>query len=492
MSYKVNAVQLLKRSGISFDIALDSSLELTDLASDSRGVTKGAAFCAYPGLSVDGRDYIEQALNAGAALILCEARDSDSIVDQLQDTQVPLVLVHDLQYRVGQIANLFFAEPSAEMQVFGVTGTNGKTSCCYLFAQAFEQLGLQAAVMGTIGYGKIGALNSATHTTPDAITVHRQLAELRDQGVTQVCMEVSSHALHQGRVAGVQFYATAFTNLSHDHLDYHGTMQAYSEAKQLLFSAFSSELAIINADDECGQAILEIANADFVVSYGDGGDVFADEIIASPEGLHLVVEANGLDFELQTPLVGLVNVPNVLLLVSALLALSTPLDDIQRIAAQLRPAPGRMQLTTSTNQPSVVVDYAHTPDALQKALISVREHCQGRLWCVFGCGGDRDAEKRPVMGDIATRFADVAVVTNDNPRTEDPQKIAEQIIAAMDADTHVILDRAAAIEYAISSAQETDWVLVAGKGHEATQTIGSQVLPFSDQQKVEQALGVAA
>jgi UDP-N-acetylmuramoyl-L-alanyl-D-glutamate--2,6-diaminopimelate ligase len=485
MSYSMPLAQLLSV----LKIQADDQRQVEELVIDSRLVKPGSLFFAYPGDQTDGRDYIGNACEAGAVAILCEAQGFTKS-DHWPD--VPIFTVANLQSKVGVLAHHFYRQPSEEMQVFGVTGTNGKTTCCYLLAQALNQLGLEVAMIGTIGLGKLTELQTNTHTTPDPIAVHRLLALWRDQGVTQVCMEVSSHALVQSRVAGVQFFCALFTNLSHDHLDYHGDMQAYGAAKLLLFTDYPSELVITNADDELGARIIDVADSGFISSYGEDGDVCLAEIELSATGMSLFIEANGVDLELQTSLVGKVNIPNILLLVTTLLSLSTSIEDIQSIVSKLQPAPGRMELYSHAARPRVVVDYAHTPDALEKALLSVREHCQGELWCVFGCGGDRDRTKRSVMGAVADKYADRVIVTNDNPRSEDPQAIAQQIIAGIKGDALVVLDRFEAIRTAIDQAKPADWVLVAGKGHETTQQIGDQYLDFSDRLKVSEVLGAAA
>jgi len=305
-------------------------------------------------------------------------------------------------------------------------------------------------------------------------------------------MEVSSHALDQGRVSGVQFFCTLFTNLSHDHLDYHGDMTTYAAAKRRLFVDFSSELSVVNAADELGASLASSADAEFVVSYGQDGDVYADEVELRRDGIRLLIEGNGVEFEVSTALVGQVNVPNLELLVATLLGLSTPIEQIQEITAALAPAPGRMELLSAVDTPSVIIDYAHTPDALEKALKSVRQHCAGKLWCVFGCGGDRDVAKRPVMGAAADRFADILVITNDNPRSENGADIAADIERGITGDYQIILDRDHAINSAIDQAASTDWVLIAGKGHETTQQIGDVYHDFSDRDVVCKAIGVAA
>lgn len=493
MSYSMPLAQLL--SVLNIPAYEQQQRQIQDLTIDSRLVKSGSLFFAYPGDQLDGRDYIRHACEAGVEAIICEAQgfvEPQLSYDTPNSYDTPIFQVENLQSKVGLLAHHFFRQPSEEMQVFGITGTNGKTTCCYLLTQALTELGLEAAMIGTIGLGQLADLQTNTHTTPDPIAVHRLLALWRDQGITQVCMEVSSHALVQGRVAGVQFFCTLFTNLSHDHLDYHGDMQAYGQAKQLLFTDYPSELVITNADDELGARIIDVANSGFISSYGAAGDVSLDEVELSAHGMSLFIEANGIDFELQTSLVGKVNIPNILLLVTTLLSLSTPIEEIKSIVSQLKPAPGRMELYFQEARPRVVVDYAHTPDALEKALLSVREHCQGELWCVFGCGGDRDRAKRSVMGAAASKYADRVVVTNDNPRSEDPALIAQEIVAGTDGDVLVVLDRYEAIRSAIDQANPSDWVLIAGKGHETTQQIGEQYLEFSDRLKVSEVLGVAA
>jgi len=291
--------------------------EISALVIDSRQALTGSVFFAYPGVAQDGRNYIEAAQNAGASAVVYEAG-----FDLPSTITIPAFAVQSVQSVVGNVANQFYQEPSSELQVFGVTGTNGKTTCCYLLTQALEMLELQAAMIGTIGVGKLSSLDSSGHTTPDPITLHKQLAEFRDQGITQVCMEVSSHALDQGRVNGVQFFCTLFTNLSHDHLDYHGDMDSYAASKRRLFTDFHSELVISNANDAMGIGLIDIANADFIVRYGAGGDVLADDVELTSKGINLVIEGNGVEFELSTPLIGKVNLPNIELLVATLLALS--------------------------------------------------------------------------------------------------------------------------------------------------------------------------
>jgi len=492
-SYLMSLSDLLSAVSIEFDGG--GSILLSNLTDDSRRVEKGSVFFAYPGESSDGREHIQQAVSAGAAAVICEAKGFDEALSGA-DQAVPVIPILGLRGSVGHFASHFYQQPSTELQVFGVTGTNGKTTCCYLLTQALSKLGLKAAMIGTIGTGYLSELSYSGLTTPGPIEVQRLLAQWRDEGCTQVCMEVSSHALDQGRVAGIHFYASLFTNLSHDHLDYHGDMNSYADAKAKLFVDYASEVAIINADDELGDRLIGSTTADFIASYGTAGDVSIGELNLKTSGMIILVETSGVEFEVATSLIGRINTPNILLLITTLLALSVSVEDIQAIVSELNPAPGRMELYSQVDTARVVVDFAHTPDALEKALQSVREHCRGQLWCVFGCGGDRDRAKRAVMGAAASKYADQVIITNDNPRSEQPSQIAEEILAGVDIDkiaaAEVILDRASAIQSAIERAGIDDWVLIAGRGHEHLQKIGEQTIPFSDRDHVSKIMELAA
>jgi len=490
MSYSMTITELLSSVGLSVGSPL-AELVVSDIVLDSRKVTQGSVFCAYLGGQVDGRNYIEQALQTGAVAVFCDPIDF-SLPTQLASS--PVIMVDDLQAKVGELAAQFYAQPSQAMQIFGITGTNGKTTCCFMLAQALTMLGKKTAMIGTIGTGQIESLKycEGQATTPDPISVQRLLAEWRDQKFSHVCMEVSSHALDQGRVAGVQFFSTLFTNLSHDHLDYHGDMSAYATVKRSLFTDFHSELVVTNAGDELGASLINVANSDFIASYGDAGDVCLETAELTANGMVLDIVAGDVDFTVNTSLVGKVNIPNILLLITTLLALSIDVEEIQSIVTKLKPAPGRMELYSIAVGPQVVIDFAHTPEALQQALLSIREHCAGELWCVFGCGGDRDRAKREIMGATASQNAERLVVTNDNPRSEKAQSIADDILKGVKGGAYVELDRAAAIRHALENAGVNDWVLIAGKGHENTQQIGDKYLPFSDREQVAQFLGAAA
>ena len=484
------------------DGKLPKDLVLRDISADSRQVEKGSLFIATKGLRVDGRDYIESAINAGAVAVLFEATllsgAQQANITNIKDAcpSVPMIAVENLDKKVGYIASEFFGNPSQSLSVLGLTGTNGKTTCAYLLAQTLQLLGFNSAFIGTIGWGNVKRLQLSTHTTPDAINLQRQMATLVDEGYTHVCMEVSSHALEQGRVNGVQFYGAMFTNFSHDHLDFHKTMENYAAAKRLLFSQFDLKFVVTNSDDELGRELIDFSNAEFVASYGKSGDVSYEDLVASQAGIAMAIESESLDFEVETLLVGLVNVPNVLLVITTLLVLGVEVSDIQKIMKKLQAAPGRMEMFASSDSskktPVVVVDYAHTPDALERALLSCREHCTGDLWVVFGCGGDRDHKKRPKMGAVAEQNADHVVITADNSRSEKHEDIFSAIQQGMESSATQIEDRAVAIEWVINKAGVNDWVLVAGKGHETTQTHNSVVTEFSDRQWVGHCLEVAA
>ncbi|MFV2093633.1 MAG: UDP-N-acetylmuramoyl-L-alanyl-D-glutamate--2,6-diaminopimelate ligase, partial [Hyphomicrobiales bacterium] len=410
------------------DLLPDAGLQgvaITDLKIDSRQCGSGDLFFAYPGDAADGRDHITEAVERGASVVVYEAADAD-IADC---ATVPLIAVDGLREKVGIIADRFFDNPGRDLFIIGITGTNGKTSCAHLLAQAFARLDVRAAVIGTLGWGFVHDLHKASLTTPDPVTIHRMLRNIRALGATHVCMEVSSHALAQGRVSGVAFDAALFTNLSHDHLDYHNDFADYAAAKELLFEFPALRFAVINRDDDFGRELASRVTA-ATWTYGLGaGDVTADKIEASVTGLNLVLKSKAGLINAHAGLVGRINVHNVLAVAAVLLADGSTAAMAADAIDHLAPVPGRMELFQKNQNggPSVVVDYAHTPDALERSLSSIREHCSGQVWCVFGCGGDRDRAKRPLMGAIAERLADEVIVTDDNPRHEAPGDITDEI-----------------------------------------------------------------
>jgi UDP-N-acetylmuramoyl-L-alanyl-D-glutamate--2,6-diaminopimelate ligase len=461
------------------------------LQTDSRRVQPGDLFLAAPGMVADGRDFIGDAVASGAGAVVYETDDGYV----LRGPPVPAFGVSGLGRKIGFIADRFFGSPSRRLVVVGVTGTNGKTTCTQLLAQALDQPPKRCAVIGTLGSGYPGALNASIHTTPDPVTVQRLLADFLEQGAAQVAMEVSSHALEQGRVNGVRFHVAVFTNLTRDHLDYHGDMTAYGLAKARLFAHEGLKYAVINHDDEFGRQLLADVGAPVTcLSYGiEGGDVRAREVRPSPEGLWLRVETPYGETELRSPLIGHFNVYNLLAVLATLLALGVELNDAAaRLSRAQAPAGRAERFGGAGNLPLVVVDYAHTPDALEKILIALREHVHGKLWCIFGCGGDRDRGKRPVMGEIAERLADKVLLTDDNPRHESGDAIIADITGGMRAAPRVIRDRRAAIAAAIREAGAGDIVLIAGKGHEDYQQVGDERRPYSDRDTVRTLLESAA
>ncbi|MFC5524631.1 UDP-N-acetylmuramoyl-L-alanyl-D-glutamate--2,6-diaminopimelate ligase [Rhodanobacter ginsengisoli] len=456
---------------------------VSGLTLDSRRVNRGDAFFALRGSQGHGIEFAAGAVRRGAQVVLAEAPPVE-----VAELDVPLLWIDDLGRQVSEIAARFHDRPSESLRVIGVTGTNGKTSCVQLLAQALTLLGHRAASIGTLGAGVHGQLREGERTTPDAVTVQELLADFREAGVSHVAMEVSSHALEQSRVAAVDFEVAAFTNLTRDHLDYHGSMEAYGAAKARLFAWPGLQAAVINIDDAYGHELAAQLPAGVQALRFSMADDSEAEIAASG----IVTSAEGLEFKLRTPwgsrtlhshLLGRFNVANLLVVVACLGALGESFGRIVNAVEQLQPVNGRMsRLGGLHGLPLVVVDYAHTPDALEQALTALRAHCAGQLICVFGCGGERDAGKRPLMGAIAARLADVAIVTDDNPRGEDGDAIVAQIVAGMTAARAMTVerDRAAAIGAALGMARAGDVVLVAGKGHETYQEGAAGKRPFDD------------
>jgi len=453
---------------------------------DSRHVRDGDLFVAFPGLRHDGRDYIAQAVAAGAAAVVLESQGA--VAHQLA---VPSVQIEGLAEQLSALADRFYQQPSEALQVIGITGTNGKTSVSQMLAQALDRLGSRCGVIGTLGSGLAGALIDHGMTTPDAVAVQAQLASMRDQGASHVAMEVSSHALDQHRVAAVRFAVAVFTNLSRDHLDYHGTMAAYGEAKARLFQR-DLQAAVINLDDAFGRELAERCAAP-VIGYSlsdPAATLYCRELVCDSLGLNARLQVQGREFALRSPLLGSFNMSNLLAVLGSLLALGVDAGAAVEQVAQLQPPAGRMQRLGGGDLPLVVVDYAHTPDALEKALTALHQHAAGRVVCIFGCGGDRDNGKRPMMARVAEQFAEAVVVTDDNPRTEPSQQIIEQICQGAEHPQAltVIPNRAQAIASTIAAARPGDVILLAGKGHENYQEIDGVRHPFSDIEQASLAL----
>ncbi len=483
-------------------------LMVSDVTLDSRAVTPGSLFLACRGHKSHGLDFAAQAISLGARAVLYEPLDVNDA--RLPGQGTPGVFfgsVPQLSRHVGPIADRFFGSPSQSMVIAGITGTNGKTTCAYLLSQALTHCGKPTGYAGTIGYGMPAALTATAHTTSDAVTVHRQLDQLRRLGAECVAMEVSSHALDQGRVNAVRFHTAVFTNLTRDHLDYHGTMDKYGAAKALLFASTGLVARVINVDDDFGaQLAARPSSARLVVTTRREPSTLAQfvratRVRAESSGLAIGIESSWGVGEVSVPLIGDFNVENVLTVLATLLAWGVPLTDAANALSKCRAPSGRLELFGGRGlQPLAVVDYAHTPDAMSKALRAARLHCKGRLHVVFGAGGDRDPGKRPLMGTIAAELADNIVVTDDNPRTEDPRRIVADICAGLRAapvmvratSVRVEHDRKRAIVSTLESAALDDVVVVAGKGHEDYQIYGTEHRPFSDQAVIREYFGEQA
>jgi UDP-N-acetylmuramoyl-L-alanyl-D-glutamate--2,6-diaminopimelate ligase len=465
-----------------------SRLAIADLTLDSRTVRPGAAFVALRGGRDHGIEYARAALDAGAAIVLYDPADVSS------DPPQPSLAVPRLQARLAELARAFYAV-AAEPRIVGVTGTNGKTTVAYLLAQVLSEPRRPCAYVGTLGYGVPPAITAHSLTTPDCLTLHRELAEL---GAPRVAMEVSSHALNQERVAGLRFHTAVFTNLTRDHLDEHGDLTSYGEAKRKLFTMPGLEAAVLNADDAFAATIAAGLTPGCTLvrtSLRSSAVELSARLERSDfRGVELAVAGKFGGARLSSKLIGAFNAENLLSALGALLAQGVALPAACAGLAAAKPAPGRMEvLGGGPRQPWVVVDYAHTPDALQRVLTTLESAATGELWCVFGCGGDRDRGKRPMMGAVAADLADRVVLTDDNPRSEDPARIVDDIRAGL-ADhprVSVIHDRRAAIATAIERARPGDVVLVAGKGHEAEQLVGNERRAFSDRAVVAELLGAA-
>lgn len=494
----ITHIAALKNLLPEMDLGNAATVTVNNLCLDSRQLKAGDAFIALVGINVDGRDFIAKAIELGVAAILVEADKNWQGIDWLGN--VPVIAVDDLPEKVSEIAGHFFANPSEKISLIGITGTNGKTTCSLLAAQLMAGLQQKSGVIGTIGYGlvdaksiapvsqQIGLLTSTGLTTPDPVALQRILAELVNAGASSVAIEVSSHSLQQKRVEGLQFSHAIFTNLTQDHLDYHGDLVSYGNAKAKLLLARGLKVAVINQDDEWAKSLPAKAPANVkIIRYStrDAADVYAKNIELHAAGTRVQIITPWGEAEINSPLLGEFNVSNLLAVIACVCDQGYSLNQLLPLIEKLEPAPGRMQLVAVdpiVQEIQVIVDYAHTPDALENTLNAIHQHKPGRIWTVFGCGGDRDKTKRPQMGKIAERLSDYVIVTNDNPRSEEPSSIAAEILRGMNSPSGclVIADRAQAIDFAIQQAKAGDIVLIAGKGHEDYQIFATQTLPFSD------------
>ena len=467
----------------------DRDLMIRELTLDSRNVRGGDLFLAVPGGKFDGRDHIADALKRGAAAVAYEVEGATV----LPITDVPLIPVKGLAAQLSDIAGRFYGDPSRSLNLVGVTGTNGKTSVTQLVAQALDLLGQHCGIVGTLGTGFYGALQSGRHTTPDPIAVQATLTDLKKAGARAVAMEVSSHGLDQGRATALAFDVAVLTNLSRDHLDYHGTMQAYGEAKAKLFAWSDLRCRVLNLDDDFGRKLAADKHESRLITYSledSSAYLYCREARFDDDGVRATLVTPQGEHLLRSSLLGRFNLSNVLAAVGALLGLDYALDEILNVLPKLEGPIGRMQRLGGGAKPLVVVDYAHTPDALEKVLTALRPHAKGRLLCLFGCGGDRDRGKRPLMAEVVERLADGVLVTDDNPRTEDPSVIFDDIRAGFTAVDKVtfVAGRGQAIAQLIACASADDVIVLAGKGHEDYQEINGERHAFSDLVEADHAL----
>jgi UDP-N-acetylmuramoyl-L-alanyl-D-glutamate--2,6-diaminopimelate ligase len=480
-------------------VSIRKGIAVSGVALDSRKVQPGDLFLAVAGSHTHGLHHARQAVALGAVAVAWEPSAHESGLAELAALlPVPVVSVPALSRVAGRIADRFYGHPSRGLFMIGVTGTDGKTSCSHYIAQALDSEDRRCGLIGTVGYGLCNELSNGTHTTPDALTIQQALYTMQQKGARSVVAEVSSHAMDQGRVRGVDFDIAVLTNLSRDHLDYHGDLESYMHAKRKLFHSKRLRYAVINADDDFGRRLLDdIPPGVAPVAYRLENEPCKTRFPAQwVIGSELELDINGMHFRVQTPwgsgviecpLLGRFNASNLLAALACLCITGLPFREALRRLSNTRTVPGRMErFDLGEDRPLAVVDYAHTARALEEVLRSLRTHCTGKLWCVFGAGGDRDRGKRPLMAAAAEQFADRIVLTDDNPRTEDPERIMSDIVSGLKdaAQARIEHNRAHAINDALRAAGPDDIVLIAGKGHETVQIIGDKALPFSDRERV--------
>ncbi len=469
--------------------------EVSTLTLDSRHVQENSLFLAVKGRQLDGRAYIADAISRGAAAILMDAETASDSISSQQGK--PIIPIYHLRDKVGHLAAVYYGTPAKMLHMMGVTGTSGKTSCTHFIAQVLQSLNVPCGIIGTLGSGFYGALGTVGLTTPDPVSLQSILHQFVGEGAKAIAMEVSSFSIDQGRIAGIDFELGIFTNLTQDHLDYHGNMETYAAVKRRFLAELPTKQIIINADDLYGRKwITELASQKSVIAYSltkqrslppHVASIYVDEVEATLETMQAHVYTPWGDGTLSLPLIGQFNLSNGLAVLAALGLFGIPFTDILHQLSQLQAVPGRMQTLGGQGKPLVIVDYAHKPDALEKVLQTLRQLTDGKIICVFGCGGERDRGKRPLMASIAERWADQVVVTNDNPRHEKPEEIAADIMQGFSHPERVFieLDRSKAIDISIQWAGEKDCVLIAGKGAERYQQIGDEKLPFDDVEKAK-------
>ncbi|MBI2981878.1 MAG: UDP-N-acetylmuramoyl-L-alanyl-D-glutamate--2,6-diaminopimelate ligase [Deltaproteobacteria bacterium] len=469
-------------------------LEVTGITQDSRLVGKGSLFVAITGHQQDGHRYVSEAVNRGAVAVILQK--------PLSGLKVPQFVVEEPRQVLADLAVRFYGDPTRKLRVYGVTGTNGKTTLTYLLESIFREAGRKAGVIGTINYRYASRTLPAPTTTPESVDLQKIFSEMLESGITDVVMEVSSHALSQGRIRGIHYDAVAFTNLSRDHLDYHEDLEDYFEQKAKLFTEFlpasakKNRFAVINRDDERGRRIEEKCPLPKIrVGVSGPYEVTAENPRFTSEGTLATIKIEGGEMKIRSSLIGSFNLENILVAVGVAYGAGVPLDSISRGIEALKGVPGRLEKISNKRGLSIFVDYAHTPQALKTVGAALKPFCKKRFITLFGCGGDRDQGKRPEMGKEVARFSDLVVVTSDNPRTEDPEKIIDRIIPGLheaglpDSQIIRIADRNEGLKKAIESAEAGDTILVAGKGHEDYQIIGKEKIHFNDSEVIRELLG---
>ncbi|WP_371373587.1 UDP-N-acetylmuramoyl-L-alanyl-D-glutamate--2,6-diaminopimelate ligase [Thalassotalea aquiviva] len=491
--------QALSHFGINID-----PIATKKLVNDSRLVEPDDIFAAVQGSALNGQQFIDMAITNGAALVIaqCEHKSQHGQISTiaLGATSVQVIAFYQLAEQLKDLSALYYNQPKQSLKVYGITGTNGKTTCSQLIAQLFEAQHQPSAIIGTLGAGRLGQLIDINNTTPGPTTLQHLFAGFVHDNIEHVAMEVSSHALSQSRVDSKMVDVAVFTNLSRDHLDFHGSMQAYQLAKRRLFEGNKQQTWVLNADDPVShQYVSQLPSGNPTVLFSVEPDfdvpanqqyLHARDILCHNRGVRFSLDTSWGQAQIDSNLLGVFNVSNLLAALAVLLVQGIELKSLIKHCSNLLAVPGRMEAFTGVNQATAVVDYAHTPDGLEKALESVKQHCLGNVWLVFGCGGDRDPGKRAIMGSIAVQHADHVILTNDNPRTEEPQHIVNDILAGIHKTKHqqarvkVILDRQQAVLHALAQAKENDMVLCAGKGHEDYTIIGNQKLPYEERELV--------
>lgn len=472
--------------------------KINHIVLDSRQIQPNDLFCALKGSATDGRKFIPQAIAQGASVILCE-HEKNKKNTSYQENETLIIPLPQLREQLGELAARFYQYPAKKLKVFGVTGTNGKTSCTHYLAQLLEDANITAGIIGTLGAGRYNQLNFFGLTTPDTITLQATLNDFIQQQIRAVCMEVSSHSIDQHRIAAIDFNVGIFTNLSQDHLDYHGSMAQYAAVKKQFIAANTTQIGVINIDDSYGrQWANELSQRKPIYGFGFKSNSYpsqipvttATQIEMSLAGISAKIISPWGEGDFNSTLIGDFNLSNILATVTALCASGMPFADVLARVAELKAVAGRMQTLGGGQKPLAVVDYSHTPDALEKALKALRENTAGQLICVFGCGGNRDKGKRPQMAEVAEHYADIVILTNDNPRDERPEAIAVDIMHGFARPERVIieLNRAKAIQKSIQLAQAEDCILIAGKGAEHYQIIGNEKIPFDDAETVQKFL----